>query len=323
MQGTQEFNEDDLKYQRSIRRKIIWRLIVYLGGGALVLVLAILFITNPGLLSGPMDYLRSLGQGKPTQTGASATPPGVKQLNTAQDYLDLMTADASQLSKDQYELVQLFNEALNRLTMIDKSEANAKATAGPIILQDVTTAQSKEDFDKIRAAADSLKTAATRDLNSLQSFEKDITVPLQGIGIKPPMDAQVAAALATKTNVADKIQKANNIIKFGDASTTYCDFLEKNRDVWSFKGQGRAFKDKKILDEAVVVGKQFTQSAVDAGFQFTTAESSPSASASPVASTSASPEGKIVLALAERAALPSLAPDSRIPYSSSLLGYWL
>jgi hypothetical protein len=292
MQGTQEFNEDDLKYQRSIRRKIIWRLIVYLGGGALVLVLAILFITNPGLLSGPMDYLRSLGQGKPNQTGASATPPGVKQLNTAQDYLDLMTADASQLSKDQYELVQLFNEALNRLTMIDKSEANAKATAGPIILQDVTTAQSKEDFDKIRAAADSLKTAATRDLNSLQSFEKDITVPLQGIGIKPPMDAQVAAALATKTNVADKIQKANNIIKFGDASTTYCDFLEKNRDVWSFKGQGRAFKDKKILDEAVVVGKQFTQSAVDAGFQFTTAESSPSASASPVASTSASPEAK-------------------------------
>jgi hypothetical protein len=169
--------------------------------------------------------------------------------------------------------------------MIDKSEANAKATAGPIILQSVTSAQSKEDFDKIRAAADSLRTDATRDLNSLQSFEKDLTVPLQGAGVKPPMDAQVASALANKTNVPDKIQKANNVIKFGDASKAYCDFLEKNREEWSFKGQGRAFKDRKILDEAIVLGKQFTQSAVDAGFQFAVGESS----ASPSASASATP----------------------------------
>jgi hypothetical protein len=191
-----------------------------------------------------------------------------------------MTADASQLPKDQYELVQIFNQALNRLTMVDKSEANAKATAGPVILQSITSAQSKEDFDKIRAAVDSLKSAATRDLNSLQSFEKDITVPLQGGGIKPPMDAQVASALANKTNVPDKIEKANNVIKFADASKAYCDFLEKNRGDWSFKGQGRAFKDRKVLDEAVTLGKQFTQSAVDAGFQFSVATGSPSPSAS-------------------------------------------
>ncbi len=286
MQGSQEFNEDDLKYQRSIRRKIIWRLIVYLGGGALVLILAILFITNPGLLSGPMQYLQSLSQGKSqsqAQAGASATPAATQTLNTPEDYLHLITTDASKLSKDQYGLVQIFNEALGRLTMVDKSEANAKATAGPIILQSVTSAQSKEDFDKIRTAADSLQTDATRDLNSLQSFEKDLTVPLQGAGVKPPMDAQVASALANKTNVPDKIQKASNVIKFGDAAKAYCDFLEKNREEWSFKGQGRAFKDRKILDEAIALGKQFTQSAVDAGFQFATAESSasPSASATP------------------------------------------
>jgi len=282
MQGSQEFNEDDLKYQRSIRRRIIWRLIVYLGGGALVLFLAILFITNPGLLSGPMEYLQSLSQGKSAQSqaGASASPLATKTLNTPEDYLDLVSTDASKLSKDQFELVQIFNEALSRLTMIDKSEANAKATAGPIILQSVSSAQSKEDFDKIRAAADSLKTAATRDLNSLQSFEKDITVPLQGAGVKPPMDAQVASALANKTDVPDKIQKADNVIKFGDASMAYCDFLEKNRADWSFKGQGRAFKDRKILDEAIALGKQFTQSAVDAGFQFNVVEGSASPSAS-------------------------------------------
>ncbi len=284
MQGTQEFNEDNLKYQRSIRRRIIWRLIIYLGGGALVLFLAILFITNPGLLSGPMEYLQSLSQGKSaqsqTQAGASASPVATKTLNTPEDYLDLVSTDASKLSKDQYELVQIFNNALNRLTMADKSEANAKAIAGPIILQNVSSAQSKEDFDKIRAAADSLKTAATTDLNSLQSFEKDITVPLQGAGVKPPMDAQVASALANKTNVPDKIQKADNVIKFGDTSTAYCDFLEKNRADWSFKGQGRAFKDRKTLDEAVALGKQFTQSAVDAGFQFNVAEGSPSPSPS-------------------------------------------
>jgi len=288
MQGTQEFNEDDLKYQRSIRRKVIWRLIVYLGGGALVLILAILCITNPGLLSGPMEYLQSLSQGKSqaqAQAGASATPAANQTLNTPEDYLNLITTDASKLSKDQSELVQIFNEALNRLTVIDKSEANAKATAGSIILQSVTSAQSKEDFDKIRTAADSLRTDATRDLNSLQSFEKDLTVPLQGAGVKPPMDAQVASALANRTNVPDKIQKANNVIKFGDASKTYCDFLEKNREEWSFKGQGRAFKDRKILDEAIALGKQFTQSAVDAGFQFAVGESS----ASPSASASATP----------------------------------
>jgi hypothetical protein len=287
MQGSsQEFNEDDLKYQRSIRRKIIWRLIVYLGGGALVLILAILFITNPGLLSGPMQNLQSLSQGKSqsqAQAGASAAPAATQTLNTPEDYLNLITTDASKLSKDQNELIQIFNEALNRLTMVDKSEANAKATAGPIILQSVTSAQSKEDFDKIRTAADSLQSDATRDLNSLQSFEKDLTVPLQGAGVKPPMDAQVASALANKTNVPDKIQKANNVIKFGDASKAYCDFLEKNREEWSFKGQGRAFKDRKILDEAIALGKQFTQSAVDAGFQFAVGESSasPSASATP------------------------------------------
>jgi hypothetical protein len=287
MQGSsQEFNEDDLKYQRSIRRKIIWRLIVYLGGGALVLILAILFITNPGLLSGPMQNLQSLSQGKSqsqAQAGASAAPAATRTLNTPEDYLNLITTDASKLSKDQNELIQIFNEALNRLTMVDKSEANAKATAGPIILQSVTSAQSKEDFDKIRTAADSLQSDATRDLNSLQSFEKDLTVPLQGAGVKPPMDAQVASALANKTNVPDKIQKANNVIKFGDASKAYCDFLEKNREEWSFKGQGRAFKDRKILDEAIALGKQFTQSAVDAGFQFAVGESSasPSASATP------------------------------------------
>jgi hypothetical protein len=282
MQGPQEFNEDDLKYQRSIRRRIIWRLIVYLGGGALVLFLAILFITNPGLLSGPMEYLQSLSQGKSAQSqaGASASPVATKTLNTPEDYLALVSTDASKLSKDQFELVQIFNEALSRLTMIDKSEANAKATAGPIILQSVSSAQSKEDFDKIRAAADSLKTAATRDLNSLQSFEKDITVPLQEAGVKPPMDAQVASALANKTNLPDKIQKADNVIKFGDASMAYCDFLEKNRADWSFKGQGRAFKDRKILDEAIALGKQFTQSAVDAGFQFNVAEGSASPSSS-------------------------------------------
>ena len=288
MQGTQEFNEDDLKYQRSIRRKVIWRLIVYLGGGALVLILAIVFITNPGLLSGPMEYLQSLSQGKSqaqAQAGASATPAANQTLNTPEDYLNLITIDASKLSKDQSELVQIFNEALNRLSMIDKSEANAKATAGPIILQSVTSAQSKEDFDKIRTAADSLRTDATRDLNSLQSFEKDLTVPLQGAGVKPPMDAQVASALANRTNVPDKIQKANNVIKFGDASKTYCDFLEKNREEWSFKGQGRAFKDRKILDEAIALGKEFTQSAVDAGFQFAVGEGS----ASPSASASATP----------------------------------
>ena len=94
------------------------------------------------------------------------------------------------------------------------------------------------------------------------------------------MDAQVASALANKTNVPDKIQKANNVIKFGDASKAYCDFLEKNRGEWSFKGQGRAFKDRKILDEAMELGKQFTQSAVDAGFQFAVGESSASPSAS-------------------------------------------
>ncbi len=288
MQGSQEFNEDDLKYQRSIRRKIIWRLIVYLGGGALVLILAILFTTNPGLLSGPMQYLQSLSQGKSqsqAQAGASAAPAATQTLNTPEDYLNLITTDASKLSKDQNELVQIFNEALNRLTIVDKSEANAKATAGPIILQSVTSAQSKEDFDKIRTAADSLRTDATRDLNSLQSFEKDLTVPLQGAGVKPPMDARVASALANQTNVPDKIQKANNVIKFGDASKTYCDFLEKNREEWSFKGQGRAFKDRKILDEAIALGKQFTQSAVDAGFQFAVGESS----ASPSASASATP----------------------------------
>ena len=288
MQGSQEFNEDDLKYQRSIRRKIIWRLIVYLGGGALVLILAILFITNPGLLSGPMEYLQSLSQGKSqaqVQAGASATPAANQTLNTPEDYLNLITTDASKLSKDQSALVQIFNEALNRLTMIDTSEANAKATAGPIILQSVTSAQSKEDFDKIRTAADSLRTDATRDLNSLQSFEKDLTVPLQGAGVKPPMNAQVASALANKTNVPDKIQRADNVIKFGDASKAYCDFLEKNREEWSFKGGGRAFKDRKILDEAIALGKQFTQSAVDAGFQFAVGESS----ASPSASASATP----------------------------------
>ncbi len=284
MQGTQEFNEDDLKYQRSIRRRIIWRLIIYLGGGALILFLAILFITNPGLLSGPMEYLQSLSQGKSaqsqTQAGASASPIATKTLNTPEDYLDLVSTDASKLSKDQYVLVQIFNDALNRLTMVDKSEANAKVTAGSVILQNVLSAQSKEDFDKIRAAADSLKTTATRDLNSLQSFEKDITGSLQGAGVKPPMDTQVASALANKTNVPDKIQRADNVIKFGDASMAYCDFLEKNRAGWSFKGQGRAFKDRKILDEAVGLGKQFTQSAVDAGFQFNVAEGSASPSAS-------------------------------------------
>jgi hypothetical protein len=287
MQGSQEFNEDDLKYQRSIRRRIIWRLIVYLGGGALVLFLAVLFLANPGLLSGPMEYLQSLSQGKSGQSqaqgNASAPPVANKTLNTPDDYLDLMTADASKLSKDQSELVQIFNEGLSRLTMVDKSEANAKATAGPIILQGVTTAQSKEDFDKIRAAVDSLTTEATRDLNSLKSFEKDLTTPLQGAGIKAPMDAQVASALANRTNVPDKIQKANNVIKFGDASKAYCDFLEKNRGDWSFKGQGRAFKDRKVLDEAIALGKQFTQSAIDAGFQFSVAagSASPSASATP------------------------------------------
>jgi hypothetical protein len=287
MQGTQEFNEDDLKYQRRIRRKIIWRLTVYLGGGALVCVLAVLFITNPNLLSGPMEYLRSLGQGKSTQAQAAAsaseTAVATKTLSTAEDYLDLITTDSSKLSKDQYQLVQLFNDALNRLTTIDKSEANAKANAGPIVLQNITTAQSKEDFDKIRSAIDDMKTTATRDLNSLQSFEKDLAVPLQGAGVKPPMDAQVGSALANKTNVANKIEQANNLIKFGDASKAYCDFLEKNRAEWSFKGQGRAFKDRKTLDEAITLGKEFSQSAVDAGFQFATAASSasPSASASP------------------------------------------
>ena len=96
---------------------------------------------------------------------------------------------------------------------------------------------------------------------------------------------QVASALANKTNLPDKIQKANNVIKFGDTSKAYCDFLEKNREEWSFKGGGRAFKDRKILDEAIALGKQFTQSAVDAGFQFAVGESS----ASPSASASATP----------------------------------
>src|SRR5258708_19557081 len=124
MQGSQEFNEDDLKYQRSIRRKIIWRLIVYLGGGALVLILAILFITNPGLLSGPMEYLQSLSQGKSqaqAQAGASATPAANQTLNTPEDYLNLITTHASKFSKHQSEFSPTFTQTLNRLTIIDKT----------------------------------------------------------------------------------------------------------------------------------------------------------------------------------------------------------
>jgi hypothetical protein len=280
MQGSPELTEDDRKYQRRIRRKIIWRLTLYLGGIALVIAAIVILSTQPALLSGPMEYLRNLGQGTSGQAKAEASattsPEAAKPLTTAQDYLDLMTTDASKLSKDRQELVQIFNEALSRLAMIDRSEANARASAGPVILQNAPTAQSKEDFDKIRAAADSLKTSALRDLNSLQSFEKDLITPLQNAGVKPPTDTEVAAALANKTNVTAKIQGANSVIKFSDDTKNYCDFLEQHRDNWSFKGQGRAFRDKKLLEQVTVLGKEFGQSAIDAGYRFTSG--SPSAS---------------------------------------------
>jgi hypothetical protein len=279
MQPRSDLTEEDRKYQRRIRRKIFWRLTLYLGGTALVVALIVVLSTNPGLLSGPMGYLQNLGQGKSgqgqAQASASATPES-KPLNTAQDYLDLMTADASKLSKEQHALVQLFNESLSRLTMIDRSETTAKTTAGPTILQNIPTAQNKEDFDKIRAAADELKTAALRDLSSLQSFEKDLITSLQNAGVKPPKDTEVAAALANKTNVPGKIEGVNSVVKFSDDTKNYCDFLEQHRDNWSFKGQGRAFKDKKLLEQVTVLGKEFGQSAMDAGYRFTTG--SPSAS---------------------------------------------
>jgi hypothetical protein len=241
----------------------------------IVLLLVILgiayLIWKPEPFINLMKYAQAQSQGKTVaevNAAASASAAANASPLTPEQYLDLMSMDASKLSDQQKAVVGVFNEELEKITNLRGSEIATINNAANSIFQPLTTAKTDEDLDKIKAAVDTVKQAAGSALTFFQGLEAELTRRLEANGVAAPLSYQVAAAFANKSSIPTEIQAAQNSDKFADAAAAYVTFLKENHGSWTRKADGGiTFKDKEALTKAQGLSKAFNESAVQAGFQ--------------------------------------------------------
>jgi hypothetical protein len=144
-------------------------------------------------------------------------------------------------------------------------ETNSEVT---LIFQPLSQAKTDDDLAKIKDAATKLKQTSETAVTFFQQVQSDLARRLADVGLADPLNNQVAEAFAKQGNVPDDLLTAQNTSKFADATIAYVDFLKESHNAWTRKADGSlSFKDKEALTKATQLGKSFTETATQAGFQ--------------------------------------------------------
>ena len=241
---------------------------------ALVILALVYLFMKPDLFINLMRYAQASSQGKTmaqanaeasASASASASAGAVK---TVDDYLSLMKVNASTLSDDNKKILNVFSDELDKITKAKETETVETNGEVALIFQPLAQAKTDDDLAKIRDAATKLKQTSDTAANVFQGIQPELVRRLADVGIADPLNTQVAEAFAKQGNIPDDIQTAQNTVKFADATIAYVDFLKESHSSWTRKADGSlSFKDKQAVTKATQLGKEFTDSAVQAGFQ--------------------------------------------------------
>jgi len=241
---------------------------------ALVILALVYLFMKPDLFINLMRYAQASSQGKTmaqanaeasASASASASTGAVK---TADDYLSLMKVNASTLSDDNKKILNIFSDELDKITKAKETETVETNGEVALIFQPLAQAKTDDDLAKIRDAATKLKQTSDTAANVFQGIQPELARRLADVGIADPLNTQVAEAFAKQGNIPDDMQTAQNTVKFADATIAYVDFLKESHSSWTRKADGSlSFKDKQAVTKATQLGKEFTDTAVQAGFQ--------------------------------------------------------
>jgi hypothetical protein len=241
---------------------------------ALVILALVYLFMKPDLFINLMKYAQASSQGKTmaqanaeasASASASASAGAVK---TADDYLSLMKVNASTLSDDNKKILNIFSDELDKITKAKGTETVETNGEVALIFQPLAQAKTDDDLAKIRDAATKLKQTSDTAANVFQGIQPELARRLADVGVADPLNTQVAEAFAKQGNIPDDLQTAQNTVKFADATIAYVDFLKESHSSWTRKADGSlSFKDKQAVTKATQLGKEFTDTAVQAGFQ--------------------------------------------------------
>jgi hypothetical protein len=241
---------------------------------ALVILALVYLFMKPDLFINLMRYAQASSQGKTmaqanaeasASASASASAGAVK---TVDDYLSLMKVNASTLSDDNKKTLNIFSDELDKITKAKETETVETNGEVTLIFQPLAQAKTDDDLAKIRDAATKLKQTSDTAANVFQGIQPELARRLADVGVADPLNTQVAEAFAKQGNIPDDLQTAQNTVKFADATIAYVDFLKESHSSWTRKADGSlSFKDKQAVTKATQLGKEFTDTAVQAGFQ--------------------------------------------------------
>jgi hypothetical protein len=244
---------------------------------ALVILALVYLFMRPDLFINLMRYAQASSQGKTmaqanaeasASASASASVSAAGAVKTADDYLSLMKVNASTLSDDNKKILNIFSDELDKITKAKETETVETNGEVALIFQPLAQAKTDDDLAKIRDAATKLKQTSDTAANVFQGIQPELARRLADVGIADPLNTQVAEAFAKQGNIPDDMQTAQNTVKFADATIAYVDFLKESHSSWTRKADGSlSFKDKQAVTKATQLGKEFTDTAVQAGFQ--------------------------------------------------------
>jgi hypothetical protein len=241
-----------------------------------ILGLVYLFL-NPAPFINLMRYAQATSQGKTmaqanaeasASASASAAASAVGELKTPDDFLNLMKVNASTLSDANKKILNIFSDELDKITKAKERETVESNSEVTLIFQPIAQAKTDDDLAKIRDAATQLKQTAENAVGVFQGVQSELARRLADIGVADPLNTQVAEAFAKQGNVPDDLNLAQNMSKFADATVAYVDFLKESKNSWTRKADGSlSFHDKEAVTKAQQLGKAFSDSAVQAGYQ--------------------------------------------------------
>jgi hypothetical protein len=244
---------------------------------ALVILGLVYLFLNPAPFINLMKYAQATSQGKTmaqanaeasASASASAAASAVGELKTPDDFLALMKVNASTLSDTNKKILDIFSDELDKITKAKERETVESNSEVTSIFQPIAQAKTDDDLAKIRDAATQLKQTAENSIGVFQGVQSELARRLADIGVADPLNTQVAEAFAKQGNVPDDLNLAQNMSKFADATVAYVDFLKESKNSWTRKADGSlSFHDKEAVTKAQQLGKAFTDSAVQAGYQ--------------------------------------------------------
>jgi hypothetical protein len=240
---------------------------------ALVILALVYLFLNPAPFINLMKYAQASSQGKTmaqanAEASASAAASAVGELKTPDDYLNLMKVNASTLSDANKKILNIFSDELDKITKAKERETVESNSEVTSIFQPLAQARTDDDLAKIRDAATKLKQTSDTAVGFFQDVQTELAKRLADNGVADPLNTQVAEAFAKQGNVPDDLSTAQNTSKFADATIAYVDFLKESKNSWTRKPDGAlSFHDKEAVTKAQQLGKAFSDSAVQAGFQ--------------------------------------------------------